>query len=91
VASALGGRAITVTPPSRIRDEGDAIVRAAALGMGIGQVPHYMLTDRLASGELVELLPLNRPAVMPIAAVMPSARMVPLRVRVLLDLLQRRR
>jgi DNA-binding transcriptional LysR family regulator len=82
------GRTVTFMPPSRMRvDGGDLIVRAAALGMGIGQVPHYMVTDHLARGELVELLPTMRPPPMPIAAVMPSARMVPSRVRALLELI----
>jgi LysR family transcriptional regulator for bpeEF and oprC len=85
----LRGRNVTLLPPSRLRvDEGDAIVRAAVLGMGIGQVPHYMVTDQLARGELVELLPALRPPAMPIAAVMPSARMVPTRVRVLLEMIE---
>jgi LysR family transcriptional regulator, regulator for bpeEF and oprC len=84
------GRNVTLMPPSRLRvDEGDAIVRAAALGIGIGQVPHYMVTEHLARAELVELLPAMRPAPMPIAAVMPSARMIPARVRVLLELMER--
>ena len=84
------GRNVTLMPASRLRvDDGDAIVRAAALGMGIGQVPHYMVTDLLARAELVELLPAMRPAPMPIAALMPSARLIPARVRVLLELLER--
>jgi DNA-binding transcriptional LysR family regulator len=57
--------------------------------MGIGQVPHYMASDRIARGELVELLPGYRPPAMQIAAVMPSGRMVPARVRALLDLIER--
>ena len=84
------GRNVTHMPTSGLHvDDGDAIVRAAALGMGIGQVPHYMVTDHLARGELVELLPTMRPAPMPIAAVMPSARMIPARVRALLELIER--
>lgn len=84
------GRSVTFMPASRVRvDEGDAVVRAAALGMGIGQVPHYMAADHLARAELVEILPAMRPTPMPIAAVMPSARMVPVRVRALLELLER--
>jgi len=82
------GRNLTVMPSSRVYvDGGDAIVRAAVLGMGIGQVPHYMVSESLARGELVELLPTMRPPEMPIAAVMPSARMVPSRVRALLELI----
>ena len=82
------GRGLTVMPSSRVYvDGGDAIVRAAVLGMGIGQVPHYMVSESLARDELVELLPTMRPPAMPIAAVMPSARMVPSRVRALLELI----
>jgi DNA-binding transcriptional LysR family regulator len=84
------GRNVTFMPPSRVHvDEGDSIVHAAVLGMGIGQVPHYMVSGPLARGELVELLPAMRPPAMPIAAVMPSARMVPTRVRALLEIIER--
>ena len=83
------GRNLSVMPSSRVYvDGGDAIVRAAVLGMGIGQVPHYMVSESIARGELVELLPTMRPPAMPIAAVIPSARMVPSRVRALLELLK---
>lgn len=83
-----GNRDVEMLPPSRICvDDGDALVHAAVLGMGIGQVPHYMVAEPIARGDLIELLPKCRPRPMPIAAVMPSARMVPARVRVLLDLI----
>jgi DNA-binding transcriptional LysR family regulator len=85
-----GGRTVAMLPPSRVRvDGGDAIVQAVTLGMGIGQVPHYMVTDGIARGELVELLPAMRPPAMPLAVVMPSGRMIPSRVRALLDLIER--
>jgi DNA-binding transcriptional LysR family regulator len=81
-------RDLTVTPPSRLRfGAGDAISSAAAAGMGIAQVPHYMAIEGIARGRLVELLPQYRPAELPISAVMPSARMVPPRVRAFLDLI----
>ena len=48
-----------------------------------------MVSEALARGELVELLPATRPPAMPISAVMPSARMVPSRVRALLELIER--
>ncbi|MDB5824209.1 MAG: LysR family transcriptional regulator [Herminiimonas sp.] len=83
------GRPETFMPPSRIRvDGGDAIVSAVALGMGVGQVPHYMVADKLALGEVVELLPAMRPSAMPIAAVTPTGRMIPSRVRALLELIE---
>jgi DNA-binding transcriptional LysR family regulator len=84
-----GGRNVNVLPKSHIRvDQGDALVQAAVQGMGLGQVPHYMLADELRSGALVEVLPSLRPLPMPIWAVMPSARLIPQRVRALLDMMQ---
>ena len=44
-----------------------------------------MIEQELKSGALIELLPSLRPKPMPIWAVMPSSRLVPPRVRVLLD------
>jgi LysR family transcriptional regulator, regulator for bpeEF and oprC len=86
----VDGRDVELLPPSRVRvDDGDAGAAAAVLGCGIAQLPHYIVADALARGELVEVLPQTRPPPMPIAAVMPSARMVPSRVRALLDLLER--
>lgn len=86
----VNGRDVALSPPSRVRvDDGDAMAAAAVLGFGITQLPHYIVAEPLARGELVEILPQVRPAPMPIAAVMPSARMVPSRVRALLDLLER--
>lgn len=83
------GRPRTFMPPSRVRvDGGDAIVGAVVLGMGIGQVPHYMVAHQLAFGEVVEILPTMRPVAMPVASVMPSGRMIPSRVRALLELIE---
>jgi LysR family transcriptional regulator for bpeEF and oprC len=61
------------------------MARAAELGLGIAQLPDYMVTRQLAAGTLVELLPGCRPPSTPIHAVMPANRMVPARVRAILD------
>lgn len=83
------GRAQTLEPARSNRfDDGEAMVRAAVLGLGLTQVPDYMAEDELADGRLVEVLPQLRPAVMPIYAVVPGKRMVPARVRALLDALK---
>ena len=63
------------------------MVQAAVLGLGLTQVPDFMADDEIAAGRLVEVLPRHRPAPLPIHAVMPGNRMVPARVRVLLDAL----
>ena len=85
----LRRRNVNVLPASHVKvDQGDALVQAAVQGMGIGQVPHYMVSAELRSGALVELLPALRPAPMPISAVMPSSRLIPQRVRALLELIE---
>jgi DNA-binding transcriptional LysR family regulator len=72
-------------------NDGEGMVAAAVLGLGLTQIPDYMVRDELARGELVEVLPAHRPAAMPISAVVPTLRLLPPRVRVLLDALQQLR
>lgn len=67
--------------------DGDAMVQAAINGMGLIQVPDYIAEDALVRGALVELLPTMRPPPVAISAVYPSQRLLPLRVRVVLDAL----
>jgi DNA-binding transcriptional LysR family regulator len=82
------GKLVTIPVVSRVRiGDGEAMVQAAINGMGLIQVPHYIAEDALARGELVELLPSMRPPAMPISAVYASQRLLPPRVRVVLDAL----
>jgi LysR family transcriptional regulator, regulator for bpeEF and oprC len=85
----LKGRPISLQPADGERfNDGEAMVQAAVLGLGLAQVPDYMCADELADGRLVEVLQAHRPAPMPIHAVLPAQRLVPARVRVLLDALE---
>lgn len=82
------GRMVALQPAQGTRfNDGEAMVQAAVLGLGLAQVPDYMVADAVAAGRLIEVLPQHRPPSMPIHAVMPGNRMVPARVRVLLDAL----
>jgi len=82
------GRTVALQPAQGMRfNDGEAMVQAAVLGLGLAQVPDYMVADDIAAGRLIEVLPLHRPPSMPIHAVMPGNHMVPVRVRVLLDAL----
>lgn len=84
----VGRRTVEMHPAHSARfSDGEAIVQAALLGLGLAQVPDNMADAELAAGRLVELLPRHRPPEMPIHAVMPAQRMVPARVRALLDML----
>ena len=83
------GRLLELHPQARLRfNDGEAMVRAAQLGLGLAQVPDYMTSDDIAARRVVEVLPDFRPPSMPIYAVMPANRMVPVRVRALLDALE---
>lgn len=80
------GQAVTLHPRSQVRlNDGEAIVQAALLGLGVAQLPDHIVGDELRAGRLVELLPSLRPAPMPISAVYPSQRLLPPRVRVVLE------
>ena len=69
-------------------NDGDGMVAAAVLGLGVMQIPDYMVAGEIARGALVEVLQAHRPAPMPISAVVPSLRLMPPRVRLALDALQ---
>lgn len=82
------GRTLSLHPAARLRfNDGEAMVRAAQLGLGLAQVPDYMAADEIAARRVVEVLADCRPPSMPIHAVMPANRLVPARVRALLDAL----
>lgn len=85
---AIKDRVIDVQPAQGLRfSDGEAMVQAAVLGLGLTQVPDYMAAAELAAGRLVQVLPRLRPPPLPIQAVMPGNRLVPARVRLLLDAL----
>jgi len=81
-----GRRDLTLAPDGGLQlGDGEALVRAAAAGLGIVQVPDYMAAPLVEAGELVEILGAFRPLPAPISLVYPSHRQVPPRVRVLLE------
>ncbi len=83
-----GRRTVELHPPHAMRiSDTEALSAAAQLGIGLCQLPDNIVFDQLARGELVEVLRECRPAPMPISAVVPSGRLVPPRVRVLLEAL----
>jgi DNA-binding transcriptional LysR family regulator len=84
-----GRRPVELHPQARAQvNDGEGMVAAAVAGLGLAQIPDYMATDELARGQLVEVMAAHRPAAMPISAVMPSSRLLPPRVRVLLETLE---
>lgn len=83
------GNPVELHPVSRVRvNDGEGLVEAARLGLGLAQVPDYFVRDLLATGELVELLPNARPTAMPLSIVYPGARLVPQRVRAFIEAME---
>jgi LysR family transcriptional regulator, regulator for bpeEF and oprC len=83
------GKAVSLEPPARLLfTDGEAMVDAARLGLGITQVPDYMVAEEIEGGSLVEVLAVHRPRTLPIHAVIPANRMIPARVRAFLDILE---
>lgn len=81
-----GGECQEIEPASRVQvSDGEGMVQAACLGLGLTQVPDYMVGDELAQGRLVEVLPEARPPAQAISVVYPAARQMPARVRAAVD------
>lgn len=86
-----GKRDFSLMPESGARlGDGEALVQAAAAGLGLIQAPKYMAEHEVKRGRLVEILQRYRPAPLPISLVYPSHRHIPLRVRALADALAER-
>lgn len=84
-----GRRPVEMHPPQSAQvSDTEAMGTAALLGLGLTQLPDYIVDEALARGDLLTVLPEHQPAPMPISAVVPSGRLVPPRVRVLLEALE---
>ena len=68
-------------------NNGEALMRAAEAGLGIAQVPSFMLGDALASGPPRRVLPDRPPDVLGIYAVYPQGRFPQPKLRAFIDFL----
>lgn len=78
------------SPVIRVNDT-EGLLEAVRLGLGLCQLPDYVVASAIASGALVELLPGSRPEPLPISLVYPSARLLPARVRAAIEVLEQPR
>jgi DNA-binding transcriptional LysR family regulator len=87
----LGRRWVTVRPSGRLRsDSGDVIVQWTVAGLGVGNVPHFLIADRLAAGELIEVLPEFPQPEYGIYALRPPGTRAATKVSLLIDALSAR-
>lgn len=79
---------VTVKVKPRLwTNNGDTTVAAAVRGSGIDLQPTFLIADELASGRLVEVLPLYRSIELGIFAVYPTRKFVLPKVRALVEFL----
>ena len=81
-----GSVSVKVTPRMRT-NSGDTCVAAAVQHQGIVLQPSFLVGAHLASGALVEVLPLYRSIELGVYAVYPSRKHLTPKVRVLIDFL----
>jgi len=83
-----GRRAVEFRPGSPVvMNDGEALVVAAAEGMGLAQVPDYMAVNELRRGRVAEVLKRYRAPPLPISLVYPSTRRVTPRLDALVQAL----
>lgn len=77
---------MSVAVKGRFRVDNSEGVREAVLGgLGIAVIPSFAFRDELGQGTVRELLEAFEPRRLPMHAVHPSRRLVPLKVRALID------
>ena len=80
------GRDYPVTVTGSLQcDNGDTLLEAAVAGLGLIVLPHWMIHSQLASGALETVMDDYRPPPLPIHAVYPQRRHLPLKVRCFVD------
>ncbi|PVM92438.1 LysR family transcriptional regulator [Caulobacter radicis] len=85
-----GEREIAFKPQGRFRcNSGQAVLDATLQGLGICQLPNFYVDPAIANGGLVPLLEDNTPADEGVWAVYPHLRLLPAKVRLLVEHLER--
>ncbi|KLV04012.1 LysR family transcriptional regulator [Photobacterium aquae] len=69
-------------------DNGDVLLEVALRGLGLVQLPLWMVADDVSAGRLKIVLPEYSGQTLPINAIYPQNRYVPLKVRCFIDFLK---
>jgi DNA-binding transcriptional LysR family regulator len=84
----VGRDMVSYMPAGKILTGDAETIRASVLGgMGISQVPTWLLEDQILAGRVHVMLPQLQPPPLPIHLVYAAGRRVPMRVKVLMDYL----
>lgn len=71
-------------------DSGDALLQLALNGVGLVQLPIWMVNDHLKNGRLKQVLSDYEGQPLPVNAIYPQSRYVPLKVRCFIDFLRQK-
>ena len=84
----VGQESVSYVPHGSLLTGDAEHIRAAVLcGLGISQVPFWLLADEIRSGQVEVLLPDLQPERLPMYLVYPAGRRVPMKVRVFIEYL----
>ncbi|MBK4736499.1 LysR family transcriptional regulator [Noviherbaspirillum pedocola] len=84
----VDGKTQELHPETRVViNDGEGMVEAARHDAGLTQVPRVMAEDAIANGSLVEVLPACAPPPQPISLIWPGNRLLPARMRLLIETL----
>lgn len=81
-----GPMSVAVSGRFRV-DNSEAVREGLLAGLGIAVIPAFAFSDEIARGAVKVLLKAYEPRLLPLNAVYPSRRYVPLRVRAMIDFL----
>jgi LysR family transcriptional regulator for bpeEF and oprC len=70
-------------------DDAEAIRAAVLAGLGIGVAPEWLFAREMSTGEVAWVLRAFAPPPLPVSAVLQAGRRVPMRVRVVVEFLER--
>jgi DNA-binding transcriptional LysR family regulator len=83
-----GAEARRITPPATHEfGDGDVLLAATLEGMGIAQLPMWLVSEHIRDGSLIEILHGHAGGQTPITAIWPRSRNLLPKVRALVDLL----
>lgn len=83
--AAGGGRRSVAVPSRVVVNNAESYIACCLAGLGLIQIPRFDVQDLLEAGELVEVMPAQRAAPMPVALLYPHRRQRSRRLAVFLE------
>ena len=85
MAAGDGGRQAITVPSRVVVNNVESYIACCLAGLGLIQIPRFDVQDLLDAGELVEVMPAHRAALMPVTLLYPHRRQRSRRLAVFLE------